>query len=151
MGNRSYYETDEKEVYKHEEKSAEKKWRRDPLGGITWAVILIWTGLVLLANNLGMLRALTFPFYRILPEKYLWLNPRVWSVILIGAGVIVLIEVALRLLVPAFHRHVGGNLVLAAILAGAGLGNIYGWNLVWPVVLIAIGLGFLLAGFTRRA
>jgi fucose 4-O-acetylase-like acetyltransferase len=46
----------------------------------------------------------------------------------------------LRLLVPAFHRHVGGNLVLAAILAGAGVGNIYGWNLVWPVVLIAIGV-----------
>jgi hypothetical protein len=151
MGNRAYSEIDENEVDKHEEKSAEEKWRRDPLGSITWAAILIWAGLVLLANNLGMLRTLTLPFYRILPERYLWLNPRVWSIILIGAGVIVLIEVALRLLVPAFRRHIGVNLVLAAILAGAGLGNIYGWNLVWPVVLIAIGLGFLLRGFTRRA
>jgi hypothetical protein len=154
MGNQTYHEKDEKdeqEVDKDEEKFVEEKRRRDPLGSITWAAILIWAGLVLLANNLGMLKAFTLPFYRILPERYLWLNPGVWSVILIGAGVIVLIEVALRLLVPAFHRHVGGNLVLAAILAGAGLGNIYGWNLVWPVVLIAIGLGFLLRGFTRRA
>jgi hypothetical protein len=151
MGERTYSEQNEKEVDKHEEKSAKEKWRRDPLGRITWAAILIWAGLVLLADNLGMLRALTLPFYRLLPERYLWLNPRVWSVILIGAGVIVLIEAALRLLVSAFRRHVGGNLVLAAILAGAGLGNIYGWNLVWPVVLIAIGLGFLLRGFTRRA
>jgi hypothetical protein len=150
MGNSSYNEKDEKDVDKHEEKSAEEKWRRDPLGSITWAAILIWAGLVLLADNLGMLKAFTLPFYQILPERLLWLNPEVWSVILIGAGLIVLIEVVLRLLVPALRRHVGGNLVLAAILIGAGLGNIYGWNLVWPFVLIAIGIGFLLRGFTRR-
>ncbi len=151
MGNRPYYEKDDEEGYEQDERLAREKRRGDPLGGITWAAVLIWAGLVLLANNLGMLRALTLPFYRILPEKYLWLNPRVWSVILIGAGVIVLIEAALRLLVPTMRRHVGGNLVLAAILAGAGFGNIYGWNLVWPVVLIVIGLGFLGRGFTRRA
>ena len=150
MSNRTYSEKDEKEVDKHEEKSAEEKWRRDPLGSIIWAAILIWAGLVLLADNLGMLKAFTLPFYQFLPEKFLWLNPGVWSVILIGAGVILLIEVVLRLLIPALRRHVGGNLVLAAILIGAGLGNIYGWNLVWPFVLIVIGLGFLLNGFFRR-
>jgi hypothetical protein len=154
MENRPYNEKDEKdekEVDKHEEKSAEEKWRRDPLGSITWAAILIWAGLVLLADNLGMLKALTLPFYQFLPERFLWLNPGVWSVILIGAGVIVLIEVVLRLLMPALRQHVGSNLVLAAFLIGAGLGNIYGWNLVWPFVLIAIGLGVLLRGFTRRS
>jgi hypothetical protein len=150
MSNRPYNEKDEKDVDKHEEKSAEEKWRRDPLGSITWAAILIWAGLVLLADNLGMLKAFTLPFYQFLPERYLWLNPGVWSVILIGAGVIVLIEVLLCMLVPALRRHISGNLVLAAILIGAGLGNIYGWNLVWPFVLIAIGLGFLLRGFTYR-
>ena len=150
MGDRPYNEKDEKEVDKHEEKSAEEKWRRDPLGSISWAAILIWAGLVLLADNLGMLKAFTLPFYQFMPERFLWLNPGVWSVILIGAGVIVLVEVVLRLLIPALRGHVGGNLVLAAILIGAGLGNIYGWNLVWPFVLIAIGLGFLLRGFTRR-
>jgi len=140
----------EKGVDKHQEKSAEEKWRRDPLGSITWAAILIWAGLVLLADNLGMLKAFTLPFYQFMPERFLWLNPGVWSVILIGAGVIVLAEVVLRLLIPVLREHVGGNLVLAAILIGAGLGNIYGWNLVGPFVLIAIGLGFLLRGFTRR-
>ena len=156
MGNRSYNEKDEKdekEVDKHEEKSAEEKWRRDPLGSITWAVILIWAGLVLLANNLGKLPTLpafNLPFSQVLPDRFIWLNSRAWPVILIGAGLIMLIEVVLRLLVPALRRHIGGNLVLAAILLGAGLGNIYSWNLVWPFVLIAIGLGFLLRGFTRR-
>ena len=150
MENRPYHEQEEKDIDKVEEKSAEEKWRRDPLGSITWAVILIWAGLVLLADNLGMLKAFTLPLYQFMPERFIWLKPEVWSVILIGAGVIVLIEVVLRLLVPSLRRHVGGNLVLAAILFGAGLGNIYGWNLVWPFVLIAIGLGFLLRGFTRR-
>jgi hypothetical protein len=147
MGNRPYYE---KDVDEHGENFAEERWRRDPLGSITWAAILIWAGLVLLADNLGMLKAFTLPFYQFLPERFLWLNPGVWSVIFIGAGIIVLIEVVLRLLVPALRRHVGGNLILAAILIGAGLGNIYGWNLVWPFVLIVIGIGVLLRGFTRR-
>jgi hypothetical protein len=153
MSNQPYHEKDEKdekEVDKHEEKSAEEKWRRDPLGSITWAAILIWAGLVLLADNLGMLKAFTLPLYQIMPERFLFLNPGVWPVILIGAGLIVLIEVVLRLVVPSFRRHVGGTLVWAAILIGAGLGDIYGWNLVWPFVLIAIGLGFLLRGFIRR-
>jgi hypothetical protein len=153
MDNRSYNEKDEKdekEVDKHEEKSAEEKWRRDPLGSITWAVILIWAGLVLLADNLGRLPAFNLPFSQVFPDRFIWLNSRAWPVILIGAGLIMLIEVALRLLVPALRRHIGGNLVLAAILLGAGLGNFYGWNLVWPFVLIAIGLGSLLRGFTRR-
>jgi hypothetical protein len=130
----------------------EEKWRRDPLGSITWAVILIWAGVVLLANEFGMLKVFTLPLYAysFIPERFLWLDPGVWTVILIGAGAIVLIEALIRLLVPALRHHVGGNLILAVILIGAGFGNIYGWNLVWPFVLIAIGLGFLLRGFTRR-
>ncbi len=122
----------------------------DALSSITWAVILIYAGLVFLADNLGMLKAFTLPFYMFIPERFLWLNPEAWTVILIGAGVIVLIEAVLRLLIPAFSQRVGGNLVLAAILIGAGLGNIYGWNLVWPLVLIVIGLGIFIGGFGRR-
>ena len=64
MENRPYHEQEEKDIDKVEEKSAEEKWRRDPLGSITWAVILIWAGLVLLADNLGMLKAFTSSFTR---------------------------------------------------------------------------------------
>ncbi len=34
-------EKDEKDLSKQEEKSADEKWRRDPLGSIIWASILI--------------------------------------------------------------------------------------------------------------
>ena len=56
---------DEKELSKHEEKASEEKYygekdyeeknRRDPLGNIIFAAILIWGGLVFLGNNIGFL------------------------------------------------------------------------------------------------
>ena len=44
-------EKDEKDVSKHEAKTTEEKWRRDPLGTIAWAIVLIWSGVVLLLVN----------------------------------------------------------------------------------------------------
>jgi hypothetical protein len=36
----------EKDDEKREEKSPEEKWRRDPVGSVIWACILIWAGVV---------------------------------------------------------------------------------------------------------
>lgn len=130
-------------------KSAEEKWQRDPLGAIVWAVILIWAGLVLLADNLGFLSGLkelgqTIPGVNFVPDI------RAWSLILAGAGVIVLIEVLIRLLVPAYRRPVGGTLVLGVILLGIGLGNLINWSILFPLIIIALGLSIIVRGFTRR-
>ncbi len=142
---------DEKEQEKQEEKTAEKSWdekyRRDPLSAIIWAVILIWAGLVFLAENLGMLsglqnRASDIPGLTIIGFG-------AWSVFFLGAGVIVLIEALVRLAVPDYRRPVGGNIFLAAIFFGIGLGGIFGWNVTWPLILIALGLIVLLRGFWR--
>lgn len=154
MSNQSFDEKDEKnekeekEVDKREEKTVEEKWRRDPLASITWAVILIWAGLVLLADNMGWLQVV--PLNNLLPEGFRVLNPGTWSIILGGAGVIILIEVVIRLLVPAYRAPIGGSLILAAILIGVFLGNVFGWELIWPLIVIAIGLSILLRGFWRR-
>ena len=51
-------EKDEKERSKQEEKTAEEKWQRDPLGATIWALVLIWAGVVLLAENLGLLEGI---------------------------------------------------------------------------------------------
>ena len=134
-------EKEEKERSKHDEKTAEEKWRRDPLGSIVWALILIWAGLVLLANNLGLLGWL--PFTQ--AEDF-----GIISLILIGAGSILLLEVAIRLLVPDYRQPVVGTLILALILIGIGLGDLISWDLIWPVILIARGLYFLLRGTFRR-
>ena len=142
------HEKDEKESKRREEKSAEEKqWdeksRRDPLGAIVWPAILIWAGLVLLAANLGMLD-------RVIGRGEGLGGPTTWSLILLGAGVIVVLEVVVRLLVPDFRRPVTGSLIFAVILIGLGLGNLTNWGVVWPLIIIVVGLSILLRGFFPR-
>jgi hypothetical protein len=126
------HEKEEKEEKRgdKEEKNWEEKWRRDPLSGIVWAAILIWAGLVLLADNLRLLAH----FERL----------DAWAIILIGAGLILLLEAVFRVLVPTYRRAVAGTLILGLILIGIGLGNLLSWNVIGPLILIAFGL-FILA------
>jgi hypothetical protein len=141
-------EKDEKELLKHDEKVEE----RDALSRAAWAFILIWAGLVFLAVNTGWMdRFLSARiFSRWMPAGFEVLEPGIWGVIMLGAGIILLIEVIIRLLLPTYRRHFGGTLILAAVFIGVGLGNFYGWDLVWPFVLIALGASVLLGGFFRR-
>jgi hypothetical protein len=141
-------EKDEKELLKHDEKVEE----RDALSRITWSVILIWAGLVFLAVNTGWMNRLLpiLPFSHWMPSGFEMFEPGVWGLIMLGAGIILLVEVIIRLMFPTYHRHFGGTLILAAVFIGVGLGNFYNWNLVWPLVLIAVGASILLGGFFRR-
>jgi hypothetical protein len=137
MSDRRYGEKDEKEEEKRqekEEKSQGEKWRRDPLGAVVWAAILIWAGVVLLVDNLGLLAE----------------SLEAWNIILIGAGVIILLEVVVRMLVPEYRRSVMGTFVLGLVLLAVGLGGIIGWGVLWAVVLIVIGVAMLLRGFIQR-
>jgi hypothetical protein len=131
----------EKTHEKEEEKSWDEKWRRDPLGSIAWAAILIWAGVVFLAENLGWLRSIGPPFDRL----------EAWSFVFAGAGVIFLGVVLIRLLVPEYRSPVVGTLILALVFLGVGLGETVGWSIIWPIVLIALGAAFLLGGFLRRS
>ncbi len=133
-----------------EEKSWEEKWRRDPVGSIVGALVLIWVGLVFLAANLGALRGLRGllpPRIEVLEEVPLL---QAWPFVFLGAGVLVLLGVVVRLLVPAYRRPVGGDIVFGCILLGVGLGWWLGWEIVVPAVVIAIGAGLLLSGLLRR-
>ncbi|MHB1296083.1 MAG: hypothetical protein ACYC4R_13925 [Anaerolineae bacterium] len=142
--------TEEKtrDSHEKEEKSAGEKYRRDPVGTLTWAMILIWAGIVFLLSNLGVLAGL---------ERLgrTWFGmpgfmDSAWSLILLGAGVAVLISAAIRVLMPVYRRPVGGDVVLGVILIAVGLGGIIAWAWVWPLALIAIGVSLLLGGLLRR-
>ncbi len=141
-------EKDEKETEKHEEKTMEEKWHRDPLGTMIWALILIWAGLVWLGWNFGVLERYAF-LKRFLASEGI-IQPPIWALILLGAGVLILIEVVIRLIMPAYRRSVIGSIIIAAILIGIGLGDLVKWNFIWPVVVIIIGLVILLQGLLRR-
>lgn len=120
-----------------EEKGREEKWRRDPVSSATWAALLIWAGLVLLADNLKLM------------AQFGWWHA--WAVVFVGAGLIVLLQVVIRLLVPAYRRGVVGSVIFGFILLGIGLGMIVGWGMVWPLLLIAIGVSIVLSRFVRRS
>ena len=135
----SRQEKDEKEEQDEKEQEKEEKgpgWGRDPLGGIIWALILIVAGLIFLAQStLGLFEWDQFG--------------GVWNVIFIAVGLILLFEVVVRLLVPAFRRPVSGTLVFAFIMLAIGLSGIIGWSVTWPVFLIAIGVAILIGGLLR--
>jgi len=144
---------DEKEMEKRDEKAPEEKgwdekWRRDPLGAIIWAVIFIYAGCVFLAANLGLLNGFIVPIPG-LPETIARIGGA-WSIVLIGAGLILLVEVLIRLLVPIYRRPVVGTFIFAVILIALGLGEVISWNIVWPMLLIALGLWVLFRGFRRK-
>jgi hypothetical protein len=66
-----------------------------------------------------------------------------------GAGVIVLLGVLFRLLVPEYKRPVTGNIILGLILIGIGLGDLFNWAVVWALILILIGISIIFRGFQR--
>jgi hypothetical protein len=123
----------EKEYEKEQEKSWEEKYRRDPLGVLVWGAILIWAGVALLLENLGLVGGAAVSG---------------WGLALAGAGVILLVEAAIRYLVPAYRRPVAGTTVLGVFLIAVGLG--LEWELLFPALLIALGLVILGRAVLRR-
>ncbi len=119
---------------KGRDESWDEKWRRDPVEAALWAFVLIWFGLVWLASNTG-----------ILGDGMDW-----WAFGFLGAGLIVLAGVAVRLVVPAYRRPVTGGIILGLIFIGIALGQLTdGWVVIGPLVLIGIGIAGLAAFFFR--
>jgi hypothetical protein len=119
---------------KGRDESWDEKWRRDPVEAATWAFVLIWVGVVWLLSGAGLLGDL---------------GAEAWELGFLGAGVIILLAVGARLLVPAWRRPVTGNIILGLVFIGIGLGNMIGWEIIGPLVLIGIGLAGLAAYFLR--
>ena len=131
-------EKDEKQE-KGRDESWDEKWRRDPVEAAIWAIVLIWAGVAWLLSNTG--------FW----DSILGRGEDVWAVVFLGAGLIILAGVLVRLVVPAYRRPITGSLILGFILLGVGLGGITeGWVIIAPLILIAIGIGGFAAFFLRR-
>ena len=147
---------DEKEMEKKEEKTPEEKswdekYQRDPLSTVVWGAILIWAGLVLLATTTGLLGNLTARLSDTRGFEFLGVIGSTWGLICIGAAVIILAEIVVRLLVPAYRRPVLGSFILAMIFLGVGLGNLWNWNVAWALILIILGISFVTRSMRRRS
>ena len=142
-------QNNEKEEEKTEEKRGDEKWRRDPLGSMIWAAILIWAGLVLLAENLGWLTGIRQNLAGL--PNFNEQSLGAWSYILMGVGILLWIEAIIRVTVPAYRRPVTGTVIFGALLFAGGLGSAVNWTLMGPAILIAIGILLLLQSVLRRA
>ncbi len=131
-------EKDEKE----DGRSWEEKRRRDPVASLGWALVLIWAGVVLLADNFDLIDQINIDFIADLQP---------WSLVFAGAGLIVLALAVVRLLVPEYRGPVTGNIIFGFILVGVGLAETVGWGIMAALILIALGISSLLRGFTKRS
>jgi hypothetical protein len=118
------------------EKWGGEKWASDPLGGMIFALILIWAGVAFLVMNLtgdG--------------EAFLGLDEdNIWAWIMAGAGVIIWLEVLLRVAMPAYRRPLGGRIILGTVLLVVGVSGASDVDL-WPLIIIAVGVVMLLGYF----
>ncbi len=162
MNEKELDKQEEKELQKHEEKrpeekyygekSYEEKYRRDPLGTIVWAVILIWGGLVFMMDNMGYLGVFQ-PFIDILPsggDTWSWtinvpfIEFAAIQLFLFGVALILAIEIIIRLIVPEYRRPIFGSVVFLGVILSLAFDN---WDFFLPLLLIAFGVSIL---FRRR-
>ncbi len=116
--------------------------RSDPIGSVVGALVLIWLGVLFLAvQNPEMVR---------LPFSISWDN--VWAFFLIGLGALLILESLLRVIFPAPRRIVGPLIwgIILLVIGVAGLFPGLGVEKLWPLALIAGGLGLLLTNVLRR-
>jgi hypothetical protein len=132
---------DEKQGEKEREKKQEKgggldeKYHRNPLGFVSFALIIIWLGVSLLLMNADVITD----------------TSEGWAIFVWGGGVIILAEALLRLAIPRFRRPVVGSFVWGAIWIGVGFGLWYGnWEVIGPIVIIAIGVAILVGRLVPR-
>ncbi|MGC1120058.1 MAG: hypothetical protein WBA22_03100 [Candidatus Methanofastidiosia archaeon] len=99
----------------------EGKYHRDPLGGVFFGLVLLTVGFVYIARSR-------------LPQPELW-----WAWVLLGIGIISLLEAGVRYSRPEWRRPVFGKLMLGVILIILGGSIVYSLEISWAVILIAIG------------
>ena len=127
------------------EERRRERWERrrsDPVGAVFGALVLIWLGVVfLIAQNPELIR---------LPVAIRWDN--VWLLFLAGLGVLLIVQAGLRAAMSYRHGIVS-SLVWGIILFVIGLAGLFpstGVDKLWPIALIALGVGLLLTNILRR-
>lgn len=132
----------------HERERQERRrerWERrrnDRIGPVFGALVLIWLGVVLLiAQNPGVIP---------LPFEIGWNN--VWMLFLAGLGALMIVQGLLRAVTGQQHG-IAGSLIWGVILLLIGLVGIFpgsGLDKLWPLALVALGVGLLLTNILRR-
>ena len=120
------------EAKEKDNKSSEKERKHDPCSGITGGLILVLLGVLFLLSTMDVIS---------------WGDW--WAYFLLGLGAILILEVIVRSLVPAYRQHHKGKLVAGAVLIIVGGAHIIGMVHWWPLILIAVGIIILFSSLRK--
>lgn len=108
---------------KIEEKKHHEKHVSDPLSRITGGLILILLGVLFLLSTMDYI------------PWGMW-----WPYLLLGLGIIFILEVVLRAVMRVYYRPITGKLIGGVVLIIIGAANTFGMVSWWPLILIAVGI-----------
>ncbi len=121
---------------KEEKDEKGRESRSDALGGIIWAFILIAAGVIFLLYS---------PLIGFEQDRF----GGAWNLVFVAVGLLLFLEVAIRLLVARFRRPVAGGLLFGFVMLAIGVSGITGWDITWPLFLIGFGVILLLSGLLK--
>ena len=124
------------EELKAEQEMMREKAERKRLEGFWWAAVLIWAGLLLVADYLGVL-----PQIR---------EENVWSWIFLGAGIFGLLGALIRVISAELPNPTGWDYFWSALFLVIGASGFIGGGIAFPIVLIVIGLAILVNVLVNR-
>ena len=116
--------TIEQEFRTIEQKYSERK-KRLRLEGLWWAVVLIWAGLVFLADSMDLMPQIG--------------DADAWSWIFLGAGVFGILGALYRLTSANVPNPTTWDWVWGSFCLIIGLGGFTTVSIAWPLVLILVG------------
>lgn len=109
--------------------------KSDRVDAIGWGAAFIWAALVLMAQTANI------------AANFSWWDG--WAVFFTGAGVIALLGVVIRQIMPEYASPSIWDLLFGFFLLGIGLGGVVG-DWFWVLVLFIIGAAILLSEFSNR-
>ncbi|MFB0518954.1 MAG: hypothetical protein ACETWC_06700 [Acidobacteriota bacterium] len=123
----------EKEEFPEREKQQPaRECSKDPLSAIFSGLIVILLGVLFLLVTQDYLR---------------WGDW--WAYLLVGIGIIFVIEVIVRQTRAQYRCPIAGKLIGGLVLIAVGAGHIYGLRHWWPLVIIVVGFVIMFMGFKK--
>ena len=121
------------EELKAQQEMLSEKAERKRLESYWWAAVLIWSGLIVVAELLG-----------ILPEIG---TANAWSWIFLGAGVFGLIGALMRVIHPDLPKPTGWDYFWSILFLIIGSVSFFGGGIAFPIVLLVVGIAILANAF----
>ncbi len=114
------------------EEFVDKKALRSRMEAIYWAGALIWVGLVFGAEELGL-----FPKIG---------TASAWSWVFLGVGLYGTVLNVYGTISPKINVTTTGDYLWSGFWLMLGLSGFFTTSILWPIVLVALGVGILVKG-----